>query len=71
MNTAHKDLKPGMQILTARGWATVRDAPTLDGGKLVVRLTDGRSEIRDSGHLWVRRTTHPLPTQENRSGRKG
>jgi hypothetical protein len=67
VNTAHKDLKPSMQILTTRGWATVYTEPTPSGTKLLVRLTNGRSEIRDPEYLWVRRTTHPLPTKETQS----
>lgn len=65
MNTAHKDLKPGMQILTPKGWAIVYTAPTATGNKLLVRLTNGRCEIKDPGYLWVRRITHPLPVKEN------
>lgn len=63
MNTAHKDLKPTMQILTTRGWATVYTTPIPSGDKLLVRLTNGRAEIREPGYLWVRRTSHPLPTK--------
>lgn len=64
MHTAHKDLKPSMQILTKSGWATVYAAPIRNGDKLLVRLTNGRSEIRDPEYLWVRRVNHPLPTKE-------
>jgi hypothetical protein len=63
-HVAHKDLKPSMQILTTRGWATVFTAPIPSGTMFLVRLTNGRCEIRDPGYLWIRRTTYPLPTKE-------
>lgn len=66
MKTAHKDLKPTMQILTKQGWATVQSGPVSNGDTLLVRLADGRVEMRDPGYLWVRRTNHPLPTKETR-----
>lgn len=62
--TAHKDLKPGMEVLTDKGWATVHALPIPTNQNFLVRLTNGRSEIREPDYLWVRRVNQPFPAKE-------
>ena len=65
-NTATKDLKRGMEILTEKGWRTVNSSPQpWLGGTLLVRLTTGKFEVAEPGYLWVRRF-NTLHTKEKR-----
>lgn len=64
--TAHKNLKPDMVVLTQRGWRTVESVPQpwlIDParpGLLRVPFVGGEAAIEKPDHLWVRRTNHPL-----------
>lgn len=65
-STPHKDLKPGMQILTKSGWRIVKSAPaSWLAGTLIVHLTNGKHEVAEPDHRWVRRV-NTLNSKENR-----
>lgn len=65
-STAHKNLKPGMQILTKSGWRIVKSkpAPWL-ADTLIVQLTNGNHAVAEPDYLWVRRV-NTLNSKENR-----
>lgn len=65
IHVAHRNLKPGMVVLTLRGWRTVNGLPEecgphARGLKLRVPFVGGEAAIEDPGHLWVRRIHHPI-----------
>jgi hypothetical protein len=56
MRTRHKDLVPGMSILTPTGWRTVTSTPVpWLGGALLVHLSNNKTEVQDPDFVWVRR----------------